>query len=240
VTQTPAGWFPDPYAPGQPVLRYWDGTAWTQTTAPTKAPGGPPSTPDGQVLSGWWMRVLAYLIDSVVISLISVPLALPVIIPFIRGILEQMNQAIQKADQTGAAPSIFPGYTSHELVQIAIISLIQVVVTISYNAIFLRWKSATPGKLILGLRVRLRDKPGRLAWRTVWSRVLMQHGYGVLAAFPNVSGVVSLFPFIDDLWPLWDAKKQALHDKVAGTNVVRHDQWVQGAGVPPSSSQYGA
>jgi uncharacterized RDD family membrane protein YckC len=26
---------------------------------------------------------------------------------------------------------------------------------------------------------------------------------------------------LDYLWPLWDDKKQALHDKVAKTNVVR-------------------
>lgn len=29
---TPAGWYPDPYAPGQ--MRYWDGQVWTQQTAP--------------------------------------------------------------------------------------------------------------------------------------------------------------------------------------------------------------
>lgn len=28
---TPAGWYPDPYAPGQ--MRYWDGQVWTQQTA---------------------------------------------------------------------------------------------------------------------------------------------------------------------------------------------------------------
>jgi hypothetical protein len=32
VTQTPAGWFPDPQLPGQ--LRYWDGAAWTAHTQP--------------------------------------------------------------------------------------------------------------------------------------------------------------------------------------------------------------
>jgi uncharacterized RDD family membrane protein YckC len=25
---------------------------------------------------------------------------------------------------------------------------------------------------------------------------------------------------LDLLWPLWDDKRQALHDKIAGTNVV--------------------
>ncbi len=32
----PAGWYPDPY--GQPVTRYWDGTMWTDQTAPSAAP----------------------------------------------------------------------------------------------------------------------------------------------------------------------------------------------------------
>lgn len=30
--QVPPGWYPDPNAPGS---RYWDGTAWTEHTAPT-------------------------------------------------------------------------------------------------------------------------------------------------------------------------------------------------------------
>lgn len=51
--QAPAGWYPDPEVPGQ--RRYWDGTRWTDHTAPgTDAtrplrsgppPGGPPHTP---------------------------------------------------------------------------------------------------------------------------------------------------------------------------------------------------
>lgn len=35
--------------------------------------------------------------------------------------------------------------------------------------------------------------------------------------------VVPFGSFIDNLWPLWDERKQALHDKVAGTLVVRAD-----------------
>lgn len=42
---TPAGWYPDPNAPGQ--MRYWDGQVWTQQTAPAQQPQQPqqPGTP---------------------------------------------------------------------------------------------------------------------------------------------------------------------------------------------------
>lgn len=62
TTQTPAGWYPDPY--GSPLLRWWDGNQWTDATHPADAPpggaapevprtdpagrrAGPPPTPTG-------------------------------------------------------------------------------------------------------------------------------------------------------------------------------------------------
>lgn len=36
--QPPAGWYPDPTQPGQ--QRYWDGTQWTEHTAPGTGDGG--------------------------------------------------------------------------------------------------------------------------------------------------------------------------------------------------------
>ncbi|GLX07645.1 hypothetical protein Misp03_45710 [Microbispora sp. NBRC 16548] len=44
MTTTPAGWYPDPY--GSPLLRWWDGTQWTDAThAPGQEAGAPPQAP---------------------------------------------------------------------------------------------------------------------------------------------------------------------------------------------------
>ncbi|MEV7964553.1 DUF2510 domain-containing protein [Sphaerisporangium sp. NPDC088356] len=50
MTQTPAGWYPDPY--GSPQLRWWDGTQWTDATHPLESPAGQ----GGPVTTGQWAQ----------------------------------------------------------------------------------------------------------------------------------------------------------------------------------------
>jgi uncharacterized RDD family membrane protein YckC len=89
-----------------------------------------------------------------------------------------------------------------------------------YEVGFLKGFAATPGKMVLGLQVRLRSRPGPLPWGTVLLRWFSQFGYGLLSVIPFVGYVSSVYWLLDYLWPLWDGKRQALHDKAAATNVV--------------------
>ncbi|WP_081795016.1 RDD family protein [Nocardioides sp. URHA0020] len=52
-------------------------------------------------------------------------------------------------------------------------------------------------------------------------RWLTQFGPSLLGAVPYVRYLPSVYSLLDGLWPLWDGKRQALHDKAARPNVVR-------------------
>jgi uncharacterized RDD family membrane protein YckC len=98
---------------------------------------------------------------------------------------------------------------------------VSLVVNFVYGVGFLKMFQATPGKMALGLEVRLRERPGLLPWGTVLVRWFTQNLGTLLAFVPMVGVFAKGFSLLDDLWPLWDGKRQALHDKVARTNVVR-------------------
>jgi uncharacterized RDD family membrane protein YckC len=69
----------------------------------------------------------------------------------------------------------------------------------------------TPGKRLLGIRV-VSDETGRsIGFGRAFGR------YAIIAVF----GFFFVPVLLDYLWPLWDRKNQALHDKVVGSVVVR-------------------
>ena len=101
------------------------------------------------------------------------------------------------------------------------LALVPFLIGLVYAGGFLRWRGATPGKMVCGLQVRLRERPGPLPWGTVLTRWLMQNLGSAVAVVPLVGLLGWVYSLLDDLWPLWDGQRQALHDKAARTNVVR-------------------
>jgi uncharacterized RDD family membrane protein YckC len=229
---TPAGWYPDPTPPPgvPPAQRWWDGNAWTEHLAPaapavstyqqTYAPVGPPTTPDGEPLASWGHRLGAYLIDV----LILLPVMIAGTIPFWGKIGDAFGDYWDDLRDSVDAGADAPSSTTlqHDLASTLIaIALITIAISFVYNVGFLMWKQATPGKLLLGLRVRRREVPGPMPLGTVMLRWLTQFGPSALGGIRFVAYHTSIYALVDGLWPLWDSKRQALHDKAAKTNVVR-------------------
>lgn len=242
----PSGWYPDPQptVPGAPPLqRYWDGQAWTEHLAPVEQPGfrqpsegsaaypagpgagmayyaGPPTTPDGVRLAGWWQRVGASLIDGLILLLVGGVLTFPLWRHVISDFGDFLDKAMA-ASRNGTPPPSSASFQRSLVGAVLPIALINLGVNLVYTVGFLRWKQATPGKLVMGLRVRLRERP-ELPLPTILVRWAVQSAVpGLVGLIPLIGTLTTLFRLLDDLWPLWDTTKQALHDKVAKTNVVR-------------------
>ncbi len=177
-------------------------------------------TPDGQPLSGWWRRAGAVLLDGVLTSTVGVVLGWPWLSRIGSAYAEFMHQAVGSAGAGAPMPdtSALSAAIGGPLLMLALVFF---AVQLVYGVGFLKAFAATPGKMAFGLRVRLRERPGPLSWGTVLARWFTHNAASVVALVPVVGLLASVFGLLDVLWPLWDGKRQALHDKVARTNVVR-------------------
>jgi uncharacterized RDD family membrane protein YckC len=177
-------------------------------------------TPDGQPLAGWGARFVAWFVDGLITGFIGALVAFPWVSEVIRSYGDFVSQTLDAADSGAAAPDA-AAFVTDLLPTLMIVSAISLAVSCVYHVSFLRWRGATPGKMLLGLKVRLREAPGQLPWGTIGLRWIGQNGPSILGLLPYVGSLFGLYPVIDGLWPLWDSKRQALHDKIAKTNVVK-------------------
>jgi uncharacterized RDD family membrane protein YckC len=72
----------------------------------------------------------------------------------------------------------------------------------------------TFGKRLLGIAVRDAATGGSIGVQRAVLRYIVVGLFRVVLFF-------GLFTLLDGLWPLWDTQRQALHDKIAGSVVVR-------------------
>lgn len=170
-----------------------------------------PTTPDGQPLAGWWHRVGARLIDGVVIAIVGGFIASLVVPGFITDLLEW---SMEVDDAFAIPPADLAAAQVQWTFTVGLVGLV-------YEIVLVRLLGGTLGKLATGLRIRLRDTPGRIGWGASVLRALVYQGVGLVSQLNAGLSFLGFFPLLDVLWPLWDSRKQAIHDKVARTNVVR-------------------
>jgi uncharacterized RDD family membrane protein YckC len=174
--------------------------------------------PDGDVLAEWWRRLLARIIDWLIIGIVATILSWPFLATMVDAFDSYLQEAIRAAEQGGT-----PDTTafSNALVEAALpISIITLVVTVLYDTLFLVWRSATPGKMVLGTTVRRVGWAGGVTLVDALKRQVLPVVAGLLGLLPVVGFLGTALSVIDPAWLLWDPKRQALHDKVADTVVV--------------------
>jgi uncharacterized RDD family membrane protein YckC len=177
-----------------------------------------PTTPDGVALSGWWKRVAARVLDGFIVGIVATPLVYEPMQRAMTLIGQWYDQVVVALKAGSSKPPDMPAdLLAGPLLQV---SLTILAVYVIYEVAFLTRTGATPGKRVMGISVRLRDRPGPPPLRAVLKRTAVQEGSRLLGRVPFVGGLASIFSLIDVLWPLWDDKRQAIHDKAAATNVV--------------------
>lgn len=163
-----------------------------------------PAGPGGQPLAEWWKRLLAILLDFVI-------LVVPLFIIFFVFIGVSVNRTIEVDPITGEITR-GGGLVSGGSIAFSVVTV--VVASVYYALLNGSARGQTVGKMALGIRVVDADGRGPIGI----GRGFVRSVIAVLPAQVPFVGVV--WALIDNLWPLWDPRRQALHDKAANSLVV--------------------
>jgi uncharacterized RDD family membrane protein YckC len=164
-----------------------------------------PTGPGGAPLAEFGDRLLAYLLDSLILgAILLVPMLLlmaAVFVPYLHAI---------DALSRGEDPSFAPFLLTFLVLFFGILGL-NVLATYLYQVTYQLRNGQTVGKRVMKLKIvdaETGAPMGLSAARKRW-------GIQLLLGFAGPGA------YVDGLWQLWDQQKQTLHDKVARTVVVK-------------------
>lgn len=151
--------------------------------------------PAAAVYAGFWIRVLGYLVDIIILGVVAGILQVAVIGSMIR---------VPRIE-----PGTPPDFSALAPVfgMIGIAYLIQIAMAACYEAFFIAKLAATPGKLVIGVKVVRPDG----------SAVSLGRAFGRYFA-KMLSGFILFIGFI---MVGFDSQKRGLHDMICDTRVVK-------------------
>ncbi|PID98450.1 MAG: hypothetical protein CSA83_01200 [Actinomycetales bacterium] len=216
----PAGWYPDPA--GSANERYWDGASWSASIREASQVTGQlpygysvqqPIWQTGPNYAHWGWRVGAYLLDTILISIVGSLLFLPWR-DAEQAAMSRWQEQLESWIKAGSTGPIPMPWEDPEYLKIFFIQLgISWAVFMLYTVTMLSLKGATLGKMALGLKVVPSDDLGaeKLGAGTAFARSI---------AF-LLLGLVPIINLIYLLTPLWRPKRQGWHDSMAKTVVLK-------------------
>jgi len=156
--------------------------------------------------AGFWRRLVAYLIDSTIITIVFFVLFIIAMMAFLFGSMSGNSSKwlADLMDPTRASSVII-------FIWISYISI-----NIAYFTYFHGTTGRTPGKMLFGLQVLSADGTP-ISFGTAFLRSV---GYFVSSIF-----------YLGFIWAALDKRKQGWHDKIAGTVVIIKEQQNETAGI---------
>jgi uncharacterized RDD family membrane protein YckC len=206
-----AGWYPDPDGSGG--QRYFDGRDWTGHRAPPLVYWGPPPWKGALLgrpavgpgaLADPGRRLGARALDGAVLlpaAAAFIGIAIAIAAPLAGPLFPRQPQ---DTGVRGPTPGVVWIYLA---VFVAVVAT--GLVAVAYETVATARYGRTLGKAWLHIRPVAMDG-GPVGWGPAFGRVALYF----------LSGVLGWLGAIDPLWCLWDANRQCLHDKAAGTLVV--------------------
>jgi len=189
----PPGYAPPVAQPPQPGYQPYPGTGQL-------GPGGTTATQFGE-LATFGVRLGGWLLDALLYGVLMAVLATPGLILFFNTL---SDECVTIANQTRCSDDVAGGV----IASIALMFVGFIIVAFVY--LFQLAKSGrTWGRKIVGIKV-INEQTGEAPG---WGKAI---GRQLFASFISAQII-----YIGYLWMLWDDKKQTLHDKVAGTHVIK-------------------
>ena len=191
------------------------------------APGGPQQAPAGRMA-----RLGAGILDSVLLGVVSVPTALLSIR------WDRLTDSVESGEPITDPldmyniPLLLGGY------------LVVFILGFGYFTVAHAKWGQTLGKKAFGIRVVKASDWSAVTWGQSIVREAVVYAISIVTVVLNfltpAAGIVGLVGLLDNAWILWDERRQALHDKAAGTVVLKATPWTPNPYArPPGSEQAG-
>jgi uncharacterized RDD family membrane protein YckC len=211
--------------PGQPY-----GTYQPYPASPAGTMYKPPKDP---VLAEWWQRLVARIIDGIILGILISPFWIAVVISVVHRVQRLANQ-YPDLSQPGAQQALNNSVNQMMGGMVGTFLLVGVataLVSFGYDWLQHGLWGQTIGKRVMGTKVVTAESRSPISGGAACGRAAV---YALVPAVPSVGG---LFGLINELWLLWDPRRQCLHDKAAHTVVVKTSMLVPGATAPPAAPQ---
>jgi uncharacterized RDD family membrane protein YckC len=188
-----------PEAPPRPSHGY--------VSPPPPGAGGPPAPAFAPgavagrfVLSGWWRRAGAFLLDGVIVGAGAILLLIAITAPFSIGFFAGENFGIV---------SLLVGLL-FAVICVSIVALLYAPLLMA------RTNGKTLGRMVCGIRVvRADTQPITFGFAVLREVVVKAFLFGIAGALTG-----GLAQIADVLWPLWDEENRALHDFIVNTRTI--------------------